>query len=246
MNREEAQFILRAYRANGEDARDPQFQEALALVRQDPELARWFAGELALDSRISAKLNKAITPPAQLKAQLLAQQKIIRPVVWWRQPAMRLALAACLALLVTVAVWFNSTRVGSFARYRDAMADFTGNKLDRLDLMSRDVAEVRRWLAQKDSHADLVLPAGLDGRPSIGCRVLDWQGHKVTLICFTLENRHEAHLLVVDRTLFKDAPTESPAFNQSGDVATVSWSRGSKAYVMVSKGGSQLDLMKLL
>ena len=26
--------------------------------------------------------------------------------------------------------------------------------------MSRDVAEVRRWLAQKESHGDLVLPAG--------------------------------------------------------------------------------------
>src|SRR5690606_14812480 len=104
---------------------------------------------------------------ASLQARLLAQAKIIRPVRWWQQPMTRLALAAGIALLLTVAaVWFYTTRADGFQQYRATMADFTANKLDRLDLMSRDVAEVRRWLAQKEAHADLILPAGLEGRPS--------------------------------------------------------------------------------
>jgi hypothetical protein len=210
-------------------------------------LARWFANEQALDSRISARFNRSITPPAHLKSQLLAQRKIVRPVVWWKKPAWQLATAACLALVVTIAaIWLRPARSDGFAQYRNDMAEFAGHKLDRLDLMSRDLAEVRRWLAQKESHGDLVLPPGLDGRPSLGCRLLDWNGHKVSLVCFELDNKQVAHLLVVDSATFKDAPTESPIFNQMGEVATVSWSRSGKTYVVASKEASQTDLMKLL
>jgi len=247
MNNEAARLILQAYRPGGQDADDPQFREALEQAQRDPELARWFAKEQELDSRISAKLKASVTPPAHLKSQLLAQRKIVRPVAWWRQPAWQLAAAACLALLVTLGVlWFKPAGQTQFAAYRSEMADFTAHKLDRLDLMSRDVPEVRRWLAQKESHGDLVIPTGLDGRPSLGCRLLDWKGHKVSLVCFDMENKQVAHLLVVDSAAFKDAPTESPVFNQVGDVATASWSRGGKTYVVASKGGNQLDLMKLL
>ncbi|MDA1272702.1 MAG: hypothetical protein O2960_01435 [Verrucomicrobia bacterium] len=247
MNNEEAKLILQAYRPGGQDANDPRFREALEQAQRDPELARWFANEHALDSRISAKVLAAIKPPAHLKSQLLAQRKIVRPAAWWKMPAWQLAAAACLALLVTIAaVWLKPVRATGFAQYRNEMADFTAHKLDRLDLMSRDVPEVRRWLAQKDSHGDLAIPAGLNGRPSLGCRLLDWKGKKVSLICFEMENKQVAHLLVVDSTAFKDAPTESPVFNQVGDVATASWSRGGKTYVVASKGGNQLDLMKLL
>ena len=247
MNNEEAKLILQAYRPGGQDANDPRFREALEQAHRDPELARWFANEQALDSRISAKVRASIATPAHLKAQLLAQQKIIRPVAWWRRPALQLAAAACLALLVTVAaLWLKPARTAEFGQYRNVMAEFAGKKLDRLDLMSRDMAEVRRWLALKESHGDLVLPAGLDGRPSLGCRLLEFNGKKVSLICFEVENRQVAHLLVIDRAVFKDAPPESPVFNQVGEVATISWSRGDKTYVVASKGGNQLDLMKLL
>jgi len=248
MNNEEAKLILQAYRPGGQDANDPRFREALEQAQRDPELARWFANEQALDSRISAKVKASSATPAHLKSQLLAQTKIIRSVVWWRrQPVMRLAMAACLALLVTVTtVWFTTARADGFTKYRTEMAEFTAHKLDRLDLMSRDLTEVRRWLAQKESHGDLLLPAGLDGRPSLGCRVLHWKGHKVSLVCFELENKQVAHLLVVDISAFKDAPTESPVFNQFGNVATASWSRGGKTYVIASKEASQTDLMKLL
>lgn len=247
MNNEEAKLILQAYRPGGQDANDPRFREALEQAQRDPELARWFANEQALDSRISAKVKAAITPPAHLKAQLLAQTKIVRPLVWWQQTLVKVALAACFVVLLTVGVvWFTSARDEGFARYRATMAEFAGNKLDRLDLMSHDVTEVRRWLAQKESHGDLVLPAGLGGRPSLGCRLLDWKGHKVSLVCFELENKQVAHLLVVDSAAFKDAPTESPVFNQVGNVATASWSRGGKTYIVASKEASQTDLMKLL
>lgn len=247
MNNEEARLILQAYRPGGQDANNPRFREALQQAQRDPELARWFANEQALDSRISAKVRTAISPPVRLKSQLLAQQKIVHPVAWWRQPVWRLAAAACLALLVTAAaVWLKARGTSEFAQYRSKMAEFAGHRLDRLDLMTRDVTEVQRWLAQKHSNGDLVLPAGLDGRPSVGCRLLVWKGKKVSLICFELQNHQIAHLLVIDRGAFKDGPAESPVFNQVGEIATASWSRGNKTYLLATKGGTEQDLLKLL
>jgi|GEM_PF-6936734 len=92
MNDAEAKLILQAYRPGGQDANDPKFRAALEQAQRDPELARWFANEQALDSLISAKVKSAIATPAHLKSQLLAQTKIIRPVAWWTAPPSRTRL----------------------------------------------------------------------------------------------------------------------------------------------------------
>ena len=246
MNNEEAKLILSAYRSGGQDAGNPAFREALEQAKRDPELGRWFAAEQAKDSRIGAKLRMSIETPENLKAQILAQAKIVRPEFGRDRRPWHFAIAAGLVLLLTLAtIWFRSSDIG-FTQYRAEMAEFAGLHLDRLDLMARDVTEIRRWLAQKDSHEDLVLPSGLTGKPSLGCRLLEWKGHKVSLICFELENRQVGHLLVINDGAFRDAPGASPEFQQVGEVATASWSRGGKTYVVASKGASQLELLKLL
>ena len=51
MNRDEAMFILSAYRPGGADAHDAQFAEALDLAKQDAELAAWFAVQQDRDRR---------------------------------------------------------------------------------------------------------------------------------------------------------------------------------------------------
>ena len=246
MNNEAAKLILQGYRPGGQDANDPRFREALEQTQRDPELARWFANEQTLDRQLSTKVRAALRPPPHLKSQLLAQYKVIRPHAWWRMPVWQVA-AACLALLATLGVlWLKPATPQTFSAYLSEMADFAAHKLDRLDLMSRDVTEVRRWLAERDVHGDFVIPAGLEGRPSLGCRVLEWKGHKVSLICFELENKQVAHLLVVDSAAFADAPADSPVFKQIGDMATVSWGRAGKTYILASKAGNQDDLLKLL
>ena len=93
MNNEEAKLILQAYRPGGPDASDPLFAEALEHARRDPELQKWFAEQQTLDSLIQSKLRPAVAVPRDLKTNLLALRKIIRPVPWWFQP-MKLAAAA--------------------------------------------------------------------------------------------------------------------------------------------------------
>ncbi len=100
MNRAAAKFILGAYRPDGRDACHPQFREALAQVKADPELANWFAAEQAFDAGISAKL-RAVSVPPDLRWQLLAGQKFSsRPRGWRRVRA--LGLAAALVVLLAI------------------------------------------------------------------------------------------------------------------------------------------------
>src|SRR5215468_10613770 len=150
MNRDEAKYILRVYRSSGEDASDPQFQEALELSRQDPELARWFAEEQALDAQIAGKLRSFPVSP-EIKNQLLVARKIIRPVPWWKKPAKLTAIAAVVALAALGTMWvINRERSRSaesdFADFRQVMAKASQDMSQHLDVMGLSAEELRQWI----------------------------------------------------------------------------------------------------
>ena len=85
MNRDEAKLILQSYRPGGRDAGDPYFAPALALAKQDAELAAWFAEQQAFDARISGALQQ-LRVPSRLKAEILAaaETKESPVATWWR------------------------------------------------------------------------------------------------------------------------------------------------------------------
>jgi hypothetical protein len=86
MNRERAKEILAGYRPNKDLATDPEFAGALGLLAQDPELARWFEHEQALDAALRLKLQE-IPIPVGLETRILASRpkRLTRPA-WWRCP----------------------------------------------------------------------------------------------------------------------------------------------------------------
>lgn len=237
MNREEAQFILRAYRANGSDAPDPQFAEALELARQDPELARWLAEEQALDAA-TARALRSVQPPPSLRAQLLAARKILRPAPWWRPPAWLAAAASILLLL-----W-----LGNALRTRPPQTT-AGNPLDALrqeavraslDLVGHieetglDAAQMKRWLAEQRGETNYVLPRGLSGQRVIGCKVLHWRGHRLTLLCFKPNSDH-IDIVVVNAADFPGLRVgPAPEFAEEGGLTTASWVQDGRLYVMAA------------
>ena len=222
MNRDEAKFILRACHLGGKDADDPQFRDALEMVKRDPVLAEWFAREQALDSRLSEKF-RVFPVPADLKGQLLAARKVMPSRAWWRRPAW-IAAAACIVLAAVLTILLlRPAAKPNFAEFRSYVADTTA-KLDDLDLMSRDMTELRQWLQNRGAPGDFIIPSRLNGKSSIGCRVFDWRGQHVSLVCFNLENGHEVHLFVIDRATLRDAPAETPPYfaMMSGGISTAS------------------------
>lgn len=237
MNREEAQFILGAYRANSEDAHDPQFQEALALVRQDPVLARWFGEQQALDRAFAAKLrSRAI--PSDLKARLLLARTTAVCTPSWRRPAW-LAAAACFALLLAGAGWqlrraATAEADARFASFHGAMAaTFDMVMLKSRDRMNFDAEQTKRWIAEHGGDNGYVIPPKLAAQGIATCKVVEWQGRHVTLLCFDLAGKH-ASLFVVDaKDLLGSSFGSAPTLVASGDTTSATWSRDGRIYHLI-------------
>ena len=70
MDKEQARFILRSFRPDGEDAHDPEFAAALQLATQDRELGEWFARERATDAGFSKALG-SLEIPETLRNEIL-------------------------------------------------------------------------------------------------------------------------------------------------------------------------------
>ena len=244
MNRDEAKYLLRSYGLGGRDATDPQFQEPLEMLGHDPELAAWFAREQALDASFSRKLC-AFPVPLDLKSQLLAARKIVPLQVWWRNPAWLGSAASLLVLVATLVIFLagaGKTDLADFRKYVAAEAA----ALDHLDFHSADLEQIRQWLENHGAPEDFVLPANLKTRPSIGCRVFDWNGENISLICFQLENKKVAHLFVFDRSGLTKIPIgEIPQFERTPDgITTASWGDNARIYVVAMKQDEQ-DLKQL-
>lgn len=249
MNNEEARWMLQLYRHNGSDAADPRFHEALEQVRRDPELAQWFANECAVDSRISEKLRESFDPPSSLKSALLAQRRFVHE----NDPAgrTRWILGMAAAVLVALGIGIGMLQVKQIsdpklAVYRADMTDFAKTKLNRLDLVTKDVGEIRQWLNDEGGYGEFVLPSGLEGRPGVGCRLLDWQGSRVSLICFELANGRVVHLFVVNQDAVGAFSFSTPEFHEAQGVVTAAWSGQGLTYILMCKTGTLDDLKSVI
>ena len=235
MNKQEAKFILRAYRPDGSDADSPDFEEALALVRQDPEFAEWFACELKVDATIRQKLN-SVPAPSDLKTQILVGHRIVRPVRWWT-PRQALSLAASVLVLAAASAFFAG-RQGKpdFDGFRNYAANYMTTRFDEFDFGDPDVRQIRQWLRKNEGHWDFEVPAAMKNLPAYGCKILEWSGRKVSLVCFQSAGK-AVHLFVLDRADLPNAPPSGDVqFSRIGIWETANWSRDNKAYVLTGPG----------
>lgn len=245
MNNQEARLILQAYRCGGQDASDPLFAEALEQVRRDPELQKWFAEENALDVRIQTSLQTAVPVPRELKSNLLALGKIIRPSPWrWFQPMKLAAAAAVLLLLGLAAFLFSPQKPAQIISFRETMARYSMQQQGHVAYESHDMAKIRQWLQDRGMQTNFDLPTILHGGPAQGCRVVDWNGRKATMLCFFLDGEH-LDLFVMDRAGLPDLPEGgAPQFAEANGLTTATWVKGGKVYLLT--GDNKKFLQKLL
>ncbi len=246
MKREEAKHILSVYRASGEDASDPLFRDALNLASQDPELARWFAEDQAWDLQISKKLGD-LPAPRHLRDRLLASRKIIRPASWWLRP---IALAAAAAVVLTTGTTFwlvkRSGSPSDFADFSRVMVKASLDMSQHIDVMGLSAAELHTWIADRGGTADFVLPPGMAGHSAVGCKILDWRGHKVTLLCFKpTDGKHFDIFVVQEMNLQKDVSSAAPQFGSIDGQTTAAWCREGKIYFLAGSVPKS-DFQKLL
>ena len=235
MNNDEVKFILQAYRPEGQDAEDPCFKQALETVNKDSVLREWFNNEMEMDRTTSSKLME-LKPPQNLKRSILAGQHV-SAISGRYQVLQKLALAASLVLLIGLSsLWFSPRSNYDHTAYMHDMADFLSHKLNQLDVYSDDLLKIQHYFKESGLNEDFVLPAGLHSLPGIGCRILEWQGQKVALICFRQEDQKVVHLLVMDRKVFPKF-TETPEFDKVEEWTMATWNRESKHYLLAGGPG---------
>ena len=232
MDNEQAKCILRACR----DTDEPLVAEALEFARRDPALARWLEQERALDAAIADKL-RSLPTPAGLKASILAAAKAAPLPVRTSRRTILTAAALIVLIAVGLAIWLPilTWRADSFTAFQVDMSGFLSERF-RLQFPSSDLAEMQGWLAAKHEIKDYRVPLSLAARAKpAGCRVLDWNGRKVGLLCFYTPDGKVVHFVVIDRADLPDAPIATqPEFARRGNWTSATWSSGDKVYFVMS------------
>ena len=232
MTKEQAKEILAAYRPGTGDEQDPHFSEALALARTDAELTGWLAQSLAFDASMRGELARVLAP-AGLRQSILAEHKIIRPVAWWNPHLTGPQMAAAAAVILAggvAALWFTQ-RPASFAEFRREIADQSWGPTPHVEVPAASLNDVRGFLAAQHLSTNFTVPTVLAQSKVHGCTLMHWRGHEVPVVCFNSDGQH-LHLVVVDRALFPDAPSQTPQLDQWQAWRTASWSQDDHSYVL--------------
>ena len=249
MNSEQAKLILRAFRPDVDRKDAPEFAEAFEQLGRDPQLAQWFECEMATDAVIRKKLCEAVVFPTGLEERIAASGKVVRlaPQLWWRRPAL-LALAASVVFLLTFGLLNldrDRSRAEVFAAFRESVVS-AGQVMPHVSFMDSDLGRVREYLRSEKAPEDLAIPAGLTEATLQGCRILEWNGRKVSLICLHLQDGGHVDLFVVrDVKWDRNGPGVEPLLAQVGPINTASWSKGGRTYILAAKATNE-ELRRLL
>lgn len=236
MDDAQARLILQSYRPG--DTSEPQFSEALRATSGNPDLGRWFAEEQAFDRAMAAHVE-SWPPPFGLKTRLLAQAEASArpPKMPWILGAVGFAAVVLLAA-EGVNYWRSpAIRTTPSADYAREMTSFI-ELAPPLEMKSENLTQIKDWL-EKRNAASMQVPSRLAALEPIGCRMLSYRGHRVTLICFHREEKGRlAHLFVVERAAMpKMKPGEKPIFDNESGWMTATWAEGDRIYMIALQGG---------
>jgi hypothetical protein len=258
MKTDDAKKILSFYRPGTADMGDPEFAEALELVRRakgqaadtandDQELAQWFDAHCARYTAGRAKFQQ-IALPAALREQILAERNVISlPVVkkrnWLTSPAFLAMAAAVVALLCILPFALRPPKpfvpVTDFEKCRDQMVKAALAPYS-MDLQSTNEDKVRSYLAERSAPANYAIPKKMPVEGLLGCAVKSWNNTPASMICFRSGppgGGIDLWLFILDSKSLRDAPVaEKPEFAQINRGATASWTVGDRTYILVGEG----------
>ncbi|HYG21988.1 MAG TPA: hypothetical protein VEH04_04335 [Verrucomicrobiae bacterium] len=242
MTVQEAKEILRFYRPGTADAEDAEFNEALQLCEERPELKEWFDAHCAVYSVIRDRM-RGVAVPEGLAQQIIAERKI-QPPRFPTSKALRVLTAAAAIAITCVALMFlrGPAENTGFTGFRERMIG-TALRSYAMDLHSEDSERIRAFLATERSIADYVLPEGLKDAKPIGCVATTWQGEPVSMICFRSGNPpasgrvSDVWMFVTATESVRGAPkSTTPIITTFNNTTAASWTDGDRTYLLAVEG----------
>jgi hypothetical protein len=244
VNTAEAKEVLLLYRPGTADTAEPQMAAALELARRDPELGRWFDEHRAFQKAMRAKFQQ-IEVPAHLKSSLLIQGRVQPGIVpsrlWWRSPVWLTATVAVLLLLGMVGFWLKPHGPDRFADYQARMVSEAQREY-RMDLVTNQMQQIRRFMASRGAPADYHVTRGLEHLQLTGGGCLTWRSQPVAMVCFDRGDKQMLFLFVMNRSAVKDPPPPTPQLAKVRQMLTASWTEGDNTYVLA--GPEEVEFLK--
>ena len=182
------------------------------------------------NARFNARAHEVLAEipvPQGLRDKILAQQKIV-VVPYWRTPR-AIALAAAMAFLATgLLFWIIGPREDrTFAGFRSRMVSFALREY-RMDIHTRDLAEVQSFLRKNGAPSAFELPTALAQTPIKGGATLFWQGKPVSMVCFDRLNT-TLYMFVVDSP---SGPIQTAQVESFKNIGTATWTSGNKTFLL--------------
>ena len=243
MNNQEAKFILSAYRANGADADEPLFADALRQAKQDPTLGAWFAREQGHNRAVAEKLASIQPPPGLREAILTGSRVSGRTSSGWKRGAwVAMSVAAAVLIVITASVWpkranANDAQLATFALKDTAGAEHDGH--------GSEVKALQTMLADPNMKLSRGLAIDFEAMRGSGCRTIAMGGREVFEVCFN-RNGSWFHLYAMRDVGPADATNGRMRLEKSDKLACATWSDPVKGYRYAVVGDAGLDAVKNL
>jgi len=238
VNSHQAREVLLLYRPGISDPTEPEIAEALACSQNDPELQRWFQDHCAFQETIRQKF-KQITVPEGLKEQIISERQVIAKTPVKRTLVLVSVCVTLLFLSAAVGLQLGKSRQDkTFANFQSRMVRIVARSYPKMDLESSDASQIRETLARRGAYSDFVLPQGLTKASYTGCAALEWQGKKVSMVCFSSgkdknSKDPDLFLFVIKHSDAPNSPqTQTPAFARRSGLTTAAWTAGNKTYLL--------------
>lgn len=239
-----------------ERARDAAFAQALGAVEIPDELRdeilSGFAAERGEtpqgeDSQDAAFIGAlaSLRPPEGLRDEILEameRSSVKKKVVpmWWKLGApIAAAAAVVLAFVLFQGPGGPAGEKLSVAAVEEGFIQAFASPTFELDMSVADHQAMFDYLKSESLPCPCpgTMPPGLENVAGVGCRMLEVEGHRGSLVCFDERDGGVVHMLVFFREEVDGEwpPVDDPEFGQHGKWAVARWASADRAFMLLGE-----------
>lgn len=245
MDKDRAKQLLAAIHSCQESGCEEECAAACEMLENDPELQRWFEDEMGgwseFDEAIAEKFE--CCEASEMQKQLCKSRACAKR----RGPLAHVAPLLAAAAMFVVGFVLLGGGGGALAPVEvastgdglgDIRADLAGFVGDRKMVLHHEASEVESLKSWLGNHSAPVgqLRSCVASKRGIGCSVLEWSGHRVSMICFDDSKcGGVVHLFIVSRSAFGEAEVERLVAQKSRHrgLDTGGWADADSVYLLV-------------
>lgn len=232
----------------------PEFREAKAALDASESLQAELAAEVAYFEghedllsgvRLPQEARERIVAALGSGDAMPAENNVIE--FQWQPLAYAAALVALVAVIGVVvnldqsSVTVVEAPAESFELLQKFAASQVAKGISDLDFERNSTNELLTWLREHDAPIGEDIDERLADVPTMGCKIYDFQGRQVSLICFQSEDHGMVHLFVTNTSGFNPDEVdkcceEAKALSNRN---TVSWHDEENAYILIAHDADQ-------